>query len=241
MSRKQQKAVKWEQLPDSWQRQREESIPEVKRERLKPLTRNQAVYFKAIESSTITLCTGPAGTGKTFIACGIAAQMLNDGHIDGLVITRPLVSCGQGYGFRKGTVFEKVSPVMRPMLDALEEFFGKKKLNVFVEDGTVELWPLDDMRGASIKRKVIICDESQNAEQGQLRMLLTRFGKDTKVIVTGDATQSDLPNRGVNPFMDVIERFRPSCHADVSIVELTTEDIVRHGLIRWVEERLSTN
>jgi len=203
-------------------------------------TPNQALYIKAIQEKTVIISTGCAGTGKTFIACGIAAKMLKEGKVKKIILTRPLVPCGKGYGFRPGSVLEKVSPTMRPMLDALHEFLSPVELKQFMEDGTIEILPLDDMRGCSLPNTFIICDECQNAEFNQLHMLLTRFGENSKVVMTGDVskTQTDLMSHGENPLKEVIRCFSPNLIKDIAIVRFTRDDIVRHPLIRWIDERL---
>jgi len=228
-----------------WKEQREESVFEGLAAKLKrmfrPKTDNQAIYLQALESKTITICTGPAGTGKTYMACGYAARMLKAGLIEKIIITRPLVPCGKGYGFRPGDVAAKIKPDMRPFLDAFHEFFGPADMRRMLEDETIEMLPLDDMRGCSLPNTIIICDEAQNAELNQLHMLLTRFGEGSKVIVTGDiaGTQTDLRHHGENPLLQVIKRFAPKCHIDVQIVRLGREDIVRHPLIQWIDERFT--
>lgn len=203
-------------------------------------TPNQAIYIKAIHEKIVVIVTGCAGTGKTFIACGIAAKMLKEGKIKKIILTRPLVSCGKGYGFRPGSVFEKVSPVMRPMLDAFHEFLSPEEFEQYFKNETIEILPLDDMRGCSLPNTFIICDEAQNAEFNQLHMLLTRFGENSKVVITGDdsRTQTDLVSNGENPLRDVIKRFSPNIVDEIGIVRFTRDDIVRHPLIRWIDERL---
>lgn len=207
------------------------------RERLKPLTPNQKLFFHAVERSVITLCTGPAGTGKSYMSCGLAAEMFQANKVKKIVLTRPLVTCGNGVGFLPGDLDEKVAPYMRPLTDAFENFFSAKDLERYTREGTVELWPLELMRGASIKNAVILCDEAQNAEFEQLRMLLTRFGEGSKVIVTGDASQSDIRNGHTNPLLRCMSLLKG--HRQIGLVCLTKEDIVRHPLIQWIDERLT--
>lgn len=240
------KTVRWENFDPCvtdnkphWEQAREESVEKREKIKLKPLTPNQGVYFEAIRQCRITLCTGPAGSGKTYLACGLAAQMLQEGKVSKIIVTRPLVSCGAGYGYRPGTVEEKVAPVMRPLLEALEDFLGKRELSSLMKNQTVEMWPMDDMRGANIRNAVLICDEAQNAEFEQLHMLLTRFAKGTKVVVCGDASQTDLKHGGPNPLLEVIRRFSAKPHPEISVVRLYREDIVRDPLIQWVDEALS--
>lgn len=208
----------------------------VNKKTLQPKTPNQSVYFKAIESSRVTICTGPAGVGKTYLACGLASQLLKTQRVSKIILTRPLVSCGEGYGYRPGTVFEKVSPMMRPMLDALGDFFKKEEINEYIRKEIIELWPLDDMRGASIRDAFLICDEAQNASYEQLFMLMTRFAAKTRLVVCGDATQSDLRMRE-NPLLRAMQRLHNI--PGISLIRLTNKDIVRDPLVRIIHERLS--
>lgn len=217
--------------PESWQDIRDSVVAE---KRLKALTPNQGLYIKAIETSTVTFCSGPAGTGKSFVACGIAAQQLKDGRISKIVLTRPLITCGRSFGFLPGTVDEKVGPHMRPLLDAFEEFFPPRELERLIRDKVIEMWPLELMRGASIKNAFIICDEAQNAEYVQLHMLLTRFGERSRVVINGDTRQTDLPTQ--SPLLLIIKRL--SGHPEIYHVKFGKEDVVRHELISWIDERL---
>lgn len=227
-----------------WKNERDKSVLERLGAKInrsfKPKTANQAKYFRAIENKIVTICIGPAGTGKSYVACGFAARMLKEGKFDRVIITRPIVSCGQGYGFRPGTTEEKILPVMRPLLDALTEFLGGAELAKLMKEKIIEMLPLDDMRGCSLPRTLIICDESQNMEFNQLHMLLTRFGEGSKVIICGDIspTQTDLYSRNGNALMKAINSFEPQIHKDVEIIKLERKDIVRHPLIQWIDERL---
>jgi phosphate starvation-inducible PhoH-like protein len=232
-------------MSDHWREDQDKAIAELaakkQRERLKPATKNQSRYFNAIETSVVTLCTGPAGTGKTYIACGLAAQMLKDKRIDKIILTRPLVTCNGrrsgGLGFLPGDVNEKVTPYMRPMLDALADFFSPQELDRLISNGSIEIWPLELMRGSNIRNAVLICDEAQNAEYEQLHMLLTRFANNTRVVVCGDASQTDLPYEDVNPLRLIMWRLRDLI--EVSRVQLTRDDVQRHPLIAAIDERLA--
>lgn len=205
---------------------------------IRPLTPGQKVYFEAVEKNKVTLVNGIAGTGKSFCACGIAAQMLRSKKIERIILTRPLVSCGEGYGFRPGTVIEKVLPVMVPLIDALGEFLGASQVNKLIEQEVIKLWPLEDMRGASIKNTFIILDEAQNGTYEQLFMFLTRFASGSKVVVCGDVAQSDLRpfGQGGNPFREVMLRLQRI--PGIAQVFLTEADIVRDRLTRTIHGRL---
>lgn len=229
----------------SWQQLRDQCLEETRRDRLRAKTPNQERYLEALEKSVITICVGPAGTGKTHLACGFAAKLLREGKVKRIVVTRPMVTCsgkqGKGMGFLPGDQKEKFSPYVRPLLDAFEFFFEPTQLKRYIDDETIEMWPLDMMRGASIKGAVVICDESQNCEFEQLYMFLTRLDVNSKFIITGDNTrkQTDLRISGDSPLNDVIRRFSPDCHKDVSIVRLGREDVCRPQLVQWVDERMS--
>lgn len=214
------------------------------RDKLKPKTPNHALYFDAIDKSTITICTGPAGTGKTYIACGKAAEALRSKRVEKILLCRPLVQCrnskDDGLGFLPGTLEEKVGPYMRPLMDAFEEFFQPKELEKLLYDGVIKMEPLELLRGASLKRSFIILDEAQNASFAQLKMFLTRLDHGSKIVVTGDAGQADLSTAdGGNPFSDVVARLKDNCHRAVRIVKLTRRDVMRPELVRWLDERLS--
>lgn len=229
----------------TWQKERDEAalalITAKHKRQFRPKTKNQQTYLEALEQGTVVICVGPAGTGKTFMACGHAAREFKEGRIQRIVITRPNVPCGKGYGFRPGDMEQKMAPTMRPLLDAFAEFFSPSEMASLLKDKTIEVLPLDDMRGCSLPGTIIICDEAQNAEYNQLHMVLTRFGLGSKVILTGDdsKTQTDLPHTGINPLRKVIRNFLPQCNASVRIVRLGREDIVRHPLLQWIDERLT--
>lgn len=224
------KDVDWRELQD-------QSIQEkFTSKKIKPVTPNQSVYLDAIKKSIVTLCIGNPGTGKSYIPCGYAAECLQNGRIKKVIITRPLVTCGKGFGFLPGVLDEKVSPYMRPLLDSFSDFFPANELAKLIKDKVIEMIPLELMRGMSIKNSMIICDEAQNAEFIQLHMLLTRIDKSSFVVINGDLWQSDLAGRGALEL--VIQRFKKDCHPEISIVQLTEEDICRPQIIRWIDNRL---
>lgn len=217
-----------------WTELRDENVQN--RFKLKPLNDKQDQYLFAIETSTITLGLGTAGTGKTYLACYLASQMLLGGRIDRIILTRPIIGCGSGIGFLPGDIWEKTSPYMAPMLDCFDEFLSPEKFATYLEKDIIKLVPLELMRGFSVKNSVIIADEMQNASYTQLHMLLTRFGANSRVIICGDVKQSDLDCQK-NPLLDVADRIFG--HPDISMVWFTREDVVRHPLIQYIDERLS--
>lgn len=228
-----------------WRQEQEaavaERVAEAQRQKFRPLTDGQVVYFNSIREKKITICTGNAGTGKSFVACGHAAEALRTGKVQKVILTRPLVSCGKGYGFRKGYDDEKFAPSLRAMKDALADFMPANALAQYFEKKIIEFMPLDDMRGSSFKNTFLVCDEAQNAEYIQLHMLFTRFGKDSKFVICGDTsrTQTDLQSRGPNPLTEVVRRFQAKGgHKDIGVVRLTRKDIVRDGIVQWLDEAL---
>ncbi len=209
-------------------------------QKIKGVTANHRQYLRAIENSRITFCTGPAGTGKTYMAVGLAAKLLVDRVVNRIVITRPLVVCGgEELGFLPGELNDKVGPYMQPLLDAFEDFYSARDVARLMESKTIEMRPLALMRGSNIRDAFIICDEAQNAQYVQLHMFLTRFARGSRVVVTGDVSQTDLLHRGRNPLHDVIDRFSWNCHRDISIVQLDRSDTQRDPLTAWVDERLT--
>jgi phosphate starvation-inducible protein PhoH len=210
-----------------------------RRKRVEPLTPNQGVYLDAIDRAKCVVCTGPAGTGKTFLAAARAVEMLRDGKVKRLVITRPLQECGEELGYLPGDLWEKTADMMVPLLDALEEFLGPGELDRMRKDGTLLVVPLAKMRGRTMKEAFVVLDEAQNATFKQLRMFLTRLGKGSKMVVCGDHTQSDLPYEDENSLLGVVERFRPACHRDIRVVQFGPQDVVRDELVRWMDERLT--
>lgn len=208
----------------------------------RPATPNQEKYVEAIRRAVVTIAVGPAGVGKTLVACSEAARALRSGEVKKVVMARPLVACsgpeGHGVGYLPGSLEEKVAPYMRPLLDAFGSFFSAKELAAHLAEKTIEMLPLELMRGTSLKKTFILCDEAQNASYEQLYMLLTRFGDGSKVVVTGDDSdrQTDLKRGG--DFRKVIDRIG-SGHPDVRVVRLTHEDQQRHPLIQFIDARLS--
>ena len=226
---------KEEQPETSWQQDRDKSLEEETKNQIKGKTKNQEIYIDAIEKNTLTNCSGPAGAGKTFIACGVAAGLLMQKKIEKIIIARPLIECGQKIGAFPGDLKEKTEPFMVAMLEALGNFLTKTKMKAIRNDQLLEICPLELMRGRTFHDSMIILDEAQNATRRQLKMFLTRFGQNSKVVVCGDHTQTDLPHYEGNTMEWILSRLD---HKDIAKVMLTGDDIQRHGLIKYIIEQL---
>lgn len=197
---------------------------------LKPLTENQRLYGQSIAGNVVTFGTGPAGSGKTFYATMLLAQMLRDGKIDKLIVTRPAVEAGESLGFLPGSMDEKYEPYFRPVRDPLLAFFGSGHLEYMLKMGIIEARPLGLLRGASLSNAGILFDEAQNATKTQMKMFLTRIGDDCKVVVNGDMKQKDIA--GDSGLDDAVRRFSKT--GGFGHVAFTRDDIVRSGICRAV-------
>ena len=195
---------------------------------VKPRTDNQSALMKAIEAHALTIAVGPAGTGKTYLAVAKAVEALSAGRVARIVITRPVVEAGESLGFLPGDINDKMDPWMRPIYDALSDRLGAKQVRQMVSDGTIEVAPLAYMRGRTISRSFLVVDEAQNMTFMQIKMLLTRLGWHSTMVITGDPEQSDLLP-GVSGLTDAVQRL--DSLDGVAIVRLTANDIVRHPLV----------
>ena len=196
---------------------------------IRPKTANQKRYVDAIEDHTITFGIGPAGTGKTYLAMAMAVAALNAKKINRIILTRPAVEAGEHLGFLPGTLSEKIDPYLRPLFDALHDMIDMDSIPRLMQSGVIEVAPLAYMRGRTLNDAFVILDEAQNTTPEQMKMFLTRLGFGSKMVVTGDVTQIDLPN-GQNSGLRVIRDILKDID-DIAFLELTAEDVVRHRLI----------
>jgi phosphate starvation-inducible PhoH-like protein len=196
---------------------------------VRPRTAGQRQFVRAIEESTLTIGIGPAGTGKTYLAIVMAVRALKRREASRVILSRPAVEAGERLGFLPGDLREKVDPYMRPLFDALGELLDDSLIGKYMERGTLEVAPLAYMRGRTLSDAFVILDEAQNATDDQLKMFLTRLGSGSKMVVTGDVTQIDLPAGQRSGLRTAAARLRDI--EDVSVVELGDLDIVRHPLV----------
>ena len=199
---------------------------------IKPKTLGQKRYVDAIKKNTITLGIGPAGTGKTYLAVAAAVAAFRDKQVNRIILTRPAVEAGERLGFLPGDLQSKVDPYLRPLYDALFDMLGAETYNKYLERGSIEVAPLAYMRGRTLDDSLIILDEAQNTSREQMKMFLTRLGFGSKIVITGDITQIDLPRdtvSGLKEAMRVLEGVE-----DIAICKLGEADVVRHVIVQRI-------
>ncbi|HVK11014.1 MAG TPA: PhoH family protein [Gemmataceae bacterium] len=199
---------------------------------LRPRTDGQGRYVQALRDNDVTICVGPAGTGKTFLAVGMAVTLLRQGAVKKIVLVRPAVEAGERLGFLPGDLVAKINPYLRPLLDSLNDLIEFEQVKKYMETEVIEIVPLAYMRGRTLNNAVIILDEGQNATVSQMKMFLTRMGMNSKIIVTGDVTQIDLPPTLKSGLIDAVNRLRGIPR--LAIVQLDETDIVRHALVQQI-------
>lgn len=214
----------WHPLDDKIDGQRDKKYVK----NIKPRSEGQAKLMQAIDEYNLILAVGPAGTGKTYIAISKAVEALEKGEVERIILSRPAMEAGESIGYLPGGLDEKMAPYLRPLYDALGDRMGGKKVRQYLDDGTIEIAPVGFMRGRTLNNSYVVIDEAQNCTYGQLKMLLSRLGWHSTMIVTGDPEQSDLLN-GMSGLTDVINRMKQL--RNVSVCELGSEDIVRHPLV----------
>lgn len=199
---------------------------------VKPKTLGQKRYVQAIESNTVTIGVGPAGTGKTYLAVALAVKAFKAKQVSRIILTRPAVEAGERLGFLPGDLQQKIDPYLRPLYDALFDMLGAETFKRCQERGDIEVAPLAYMRGRTLDDSFIILDEAQNTTREQMKMFLTRLGFNSKAVVTGDITQIDLPDGKVSGLRDAVKILKNI--EDIAISRLTGKDVVRHRLVQEI-------
>lgn len=197
---------------------------------LRPRNEKQARLIQLLEEKRLTFITGCAGTGKTFVATSVAAERLESGRIDRIIITRPMIGCDEEMGFLPGTEGDKFQPWLGPFLDVLEGKLGKQKVASYLKFGQIVARPLMMMRGTTFRNAMVLLDEAQNTTPGQMKMFLTRIGEGSSVVIDGDLEQTDLPAGKDNGLADILHRLRGSSSA--GFLEFYEDEIVRDPLVR---------
>ncbi len=201
-------------------------------EEVRAKTFRQRQYIKAIQSHDVTFCTGPAGTGKTFLAAILAVQALLKDEYERLILTRPAVEAGEKLGFLPGDLQEKVNPFLRPLYDALYELIDPEKIPDLMAKGVIEIAPLAYMRGRTLNNAFVIVDEAQNTTPAQMKMVLTRLGFSSRMVVTGDVTQTDLPPNQPSGLITALKILRSV--EGIAVCEFSQGDVVRHPLVQRI-------
>lgn len=207
---------------------------QTERRLVSPRTPNQQTYLRALERFEMVFGIGPAGTGKTYLAVAAGMGMLKQNKVERLILSRPAVEAGERLGFLPGDMREKVDPYLRPLYDAMGDMLPAGKLEARIETGQIEIAPLAFMRGRTLHNAFVILDEAQNTTPEQMKMFLTRLGDDSRMVITGDPTQTDLPSGQRSGLIDAVEKLR---HVDaIGMVEFETADVVRHPLVARIIE-----
>ncbi|KAF0224992.1 MAG: phosphate starvation-inducible protein [Rhodospirillaceae bacterium] len=196
--------------------------------KVRPQSEGQKQLMEAIRAHNLSVALGPAGTGKTFLAISAAVEAFDEGKVSRIILSRPAVEAGESLGFLPGDLQDKLAPYLRPLYDALSDRLGGKRLRACIADGTIEVAPIAYMRGRTLNNAFIVIDEAQNCTYGQIKMLLTRLGWHSTMVLTGDPDQTDLLP-GLSGLADIGNRLRGL--SDVAVVDLAESDIVRHPLV----------
>jgi phosphate starvation-inducible PhoH-like protein len=199
---------------------------------IKPKTENQKKLVASVHKNDLVFVVGPAGTGKTYISVALAVRALKNKEVKKIIITRPAVEAGENLGFLPGDLKEKVDPYLRPIYDALDDMVPPDKLKYYFENRVIEIAPLAFMRGRTLHNAYILLDEAQNTTPMQMKMFLTRMGPSSKMIVTGDRSQIDLPGKQLSGLIDAVELLRNI--PGIDMVELTSKDVLRHKLVERI-------
>lgn len=215
---------KWHPLDEQIDRNRDKKYVK----NVKPRTDGQKLLMEAIDQHNLTLAIGPAGTGKTYLAISAAVEALEAGTVDRIVLSRPAMEAGESLGFLPGDMQEKMAPYLRPLYDALGDRIGGKRVKQYLDDGTIEIAPVGFMRGRTLNNAFVVIDEAQNCTYAQLKMLLSRLGWNSTMVITGDPDQSDLLD-GMSGLAPISQKL--DIVADIAVIRLKQVDIVRHPLV----------
>lgn len=207
--------------------------------KITPKTTNQKALVKAVDTNDLVFATGPAGTGKTYISVALAVRALKNKEVKKIIITRPAVEAGENLGFLPGDLKEKIDPYLRPIYDALNDMIPSEKLRYYRENGVIEIAPLAYMRGRTLNNAYVLLDEAQNTTPMQIKMFLTRMGPDSKVIITGDRSQVDLPRNQKSGLIDALTILKGV--KGIDFVELDEKDVVRHKLVKDIVRAYNKN
>jgi phosphate starvation-inducible PhoH-like protein len=212
----------------SWTPLEEEQRDQSYVRKVRPQSDNQRALLAALRDFCLTLAIGPAGTGKTYLAISAAVEALEEGRASRIILSRPAVEAGESLGFLPGDMQEKLAPYLRPLYDALSDRMGGKRLRAAIADGTVEVAPIAYMRGRTLNNAFVVIDEAQNCTYGQIKMLLTRLGWHSTMVLTGDPDQTDLLP-GISGLADIAHKL--SALPEIAVIKMTEVDIVRHPLV----------
>lgn len=221
----------WHPLDDEIDAQRDKKFVKT----VRPRSEGQEALLSAIKGYNLTLAVGPAGTGKTYLAIAAAVEALEKGSVERIVLSRPAMEAGESLGFLPGDMHEKMAPYLRPLYDALGDRMGGKKVRQYIEDGTIEIAPIGYMRGRTLNNCFVVIDEAQNCTYAQLKMILSRLGWHSTMVVTGDPDQSDLLE-GISGLREISRRLEAL--PNVAVCKLSHGDIVRHPLVAEMLEVL---
>ncbi len=216
-----------------------ETVVSTPRKSVVPKSRNQELYLERIGTDDIVFGVGPAGTGKTYLAMAAAVRALVSKEVSRIILTRPAVEAGEKLGFLPGDMYEKITPYLRPLYDALFDMLSTEKALKLVEKGVIEIAPLAFMRGRTLNDSFVILDEAQNTTTEQMKMFLTRLGFDSRAVITGDITQIDLPHRSSSGLIEVMEILREI--EGISFVMFNDKDVVRHPLVQAIIKAYEKN
>lgn len=218
------KSDSWHPLDDEIDTRRDKKYIKT----IKPRSEGQAIFMQALKDYNLVTAIGPAGTGKTYLAIASAVEALEKGEIERIILSRPAMEAGESIGYLPGDLQEKMAPYLRPLYDCLGDRMGGKKVRQYIDDGTIEIAPIGFMRGRTLNNAYVVIDEAQNCTYGQLKMVLSRLGWNSTMVVTGDPDQSDLLE-GVSGLADISKRLERI--KNVAVCRLQKEDIVRHPLV----------